>query len=34
MYLDQAKMKEEALHQAGFEALVPCTEDEIAFLER
>jgi hypothetical protein len=34
MYLDKAKMKEEALHQAGFEDLVPCTEDEIAFLER
>jgi len=34
MYLDKAKMKEEALHQVGFEDLVPCTEDEIAFLER
>jgi hypothetical protein len=34
MYLDKAKKKEEALHQVGFEDLVPCTEDEIAFLER
>lgn len=33
MYLDKAKMKEVALHQAGFETLVPCTEDEIAVLE-